>query len=477
MKDVNKKIVKVLKVMVVAVWSLGLVCHAAQPKQKKTTRKVVTAERNQFHRQQIRIVPLYCYLASSPKSVIDLDELARAKFFIPPQVTKNFWKAWDYIQSSLQREDFKQYLKENLITFAGAIYKILVEQCKDEFLKPYREKNTFIWIEDHTGDESALMQKYFSSETDRVVAAHFFEKCRTRNAISTESAKPTVKEEQVLGKVGYIPPSPEEIPNEMKTLGREWNHKIDSKEDPQKLACWLHQEILRIYPYPTLNERLARIMMNIVRMLFGHIPVTCEGYQEYVQAVRAGGKDLKIFERYVEEQVPKMYEQYGAQIALLCKEEEMKQMIDAFMSMIKSKQQLPTKKKVKLKKSKKKKSRKKGGHTKYRDRLRARVKKNKEDGNKAKRTNNFKISGKIQKVVSEESKRQRPEDLDALMSKIEPSLKDQLSKIELLPEDRLIVVGPSPEDQCSALESLRQVLEIQMSKLRVLIKTAKMTYE
>jgi Fic family protein len=88
----------------------------------------------------------------------------------------------------------------------------------------------------------------------------------------------------------------------------EWYRTEQSKKDihPVALAALLHYRFVRIHPFDDGNGRMARIVMNLVLMIYGY-PITViktEDKENYFRALRqADGDNLDAFVSYIAQQV------------------------------------------------------------------------------------------------------------------------------------------------------------------------------
>jgi len=303
MKDVRKKVVKIIKVMVVAVWSLGLVCNAAQKKKQKPFKRF----------------PLYLYLAPG------LDQVYEQKIFSEPFVIglrmSNFWRALDYVEGEVLVSTLKLRFFNKILEIIKQINKIVTSgETREGILLNshglYRKKNEIIFKESiKTSIGIYLLGCLLNGTINRqeigIILDFLWRRKENNNAL------PTQQEHKALKKVAYLQPRHQSVKNLMKVFATQLQKMVQDNKAAKEIASFAHREITRIQPFMVGNGRIARIIMNVIRMLFGYIPVTCEGDAKYMKAVRAGDEKPEIFEKYINRQEQLMHQKYGKQVRCL----------------------------------------------------------------------------------------------------------------------------------------------------------------
>ena len=109
----------------------------------------------------------------------------------------------------------------------------------------------------------------------------------------------------------HTPPSPNEMYNQIKYF-----YEMLDREDmnPIELAAWVHAEFVRIHPFPDVNGRTARLIMNYSLMENGFLPVNIStdnriAYYESLDKYAAEG-ELNLFADFIAELEVKRLEHY-----------------------------------------------------------------------------------------------------------------------------------------------------------------------
>lgn len=101
----------------------------------------------------------------------------------------------------------------------------------------------------------------------------------------------------------HTPPSPNEMYSQIKYFYYELQNKTEI--DPVELAAWTHAEFVRIHPFPDVNGRTSRLIMNYQLMSAGFLPINIrtENRIRYYDALDkyASEHDLQPFAELVAE--------------------------------------------------------------------------------------------------------------------------------------------------------------------------------
>jgi len=96
----------------------------------------------------------------------------------------------------------------------------------------------------------------------------------------------------------YLPPIPEDVPQQMREFVEELNSKKDSLH-PVVLAAFAHRRLVDIHPFANGNGRIARLLMNMVLLNKGYqiisIPPTLR--HEYISALKASQREYSPNDR------------------------------------------------------------------------------------------------------------------------------------------------------------------------------------
>ncbi len=115
----------------------------------------------------------------------------------------------------------------------------------------------------------------------------------------------TKKELKSFGKLGHIPPAPEELAEEMSAFVEQMKELgpqvIDRTVDGVAAAAWVHQEIGRIHPFEDANGRVARSWMNTFLQLGGYEAVIFPNDDLYTEAVDDDQRRPGNFANYLSE--------------------------------------------------------------------------------------------------------------------------------------------------------------------------------
>lgn len=94
-------------------------------------------------------------------------------------------------------------------------------------------------------------------------------------------------------------PPPDKVEEFMQKFIHDLLVQLKERHDPIEVASFAHRQITTIHPFNDGNGRTARMVMNLILMQGGRKPVIFVSDKQYIEAVRKGDKDPKIFEAYV----------------------------------------------------------------------------------------------------------------------------------------------------------------------------------
>ena len=90
----------------------------------------------------------------------------------------------------------------------------------------------------------------------------------------------------------YLPPIPEDVPQQMSELIEELNVKKDSLH-PVVLAAFAHRRLVDIHPFTDGNGRTARLLMNMILLNKGYQIISIPPIlrHEYISALKASQRE------------------------------------------------------------------------------------------------------------------------------------------------------------------------------------------
>ena len=104
--------------------------------------------------------------------------------------------------------------------------------------------------------------------------------------VEAEPAEEFRKTVPIVSELDMIPMHPQEIQAEMEKMLQAY-HSMHDKLDPVMRGCYVHNELLRIYPFAENNGAVARAMLNFELLVAGYppIPFTMDKRQYYDDVV------------------------------------------------------------------------------------------------------------------------------------------------------------------------------------------------
>lgn len=183
--------------------------------------------------------------------------------------------------------------------------KMHVELTLDDYTKIEQYKELFRYVDDTIG---------MSSRIDQKILAHLNGMIVGRQTLIRKTLPP-------LRQYSFLPPQPQDVIKELRTLFRDLYD--DSKRNTIEKAAWLHNEIIRIYPFDEECEATARAALFYYLKQEGFYPVSLGlSDDEYTQIIKdyVNKKDEDAFTRVLERAV---YNKVDMLVSLLACEEEM----------------------------------------------------------------------------------------------------------------------------------------------------------
>ncbi len=142
------------------------------------------------------------------------------------------------------------------------LYQILARGKVDDSPSKFRDHEMFISTV-ATREEIDLNAKNLNAREARIY--NTFKTLGERTNQVQFRAVDFTEENQVLKKVGFHRPlQHHHIKDEMAIFVKTLLAQIDEERDPIEIASFAHTEIIRICPFPTENEPLARLLMYMI---------------------------------------------------------------------------------------------------------------------------------------------------------------------------------------------------------------------
>ena len=180
-----------------------------------------------------------------------------------------------------------------------------VEMTLDDYTKIEQYKELFRYVDDTIGMSSRLDQKILVHLNGMIVG---------RQTLIRKNLPP-------LRQYSHLPPQPQDVIKELRVLFRDLYE--DKKRNVIEKAAWLHNEIIRIYPFDEECEATARAALFYYLKQEGLYPVTLGlSEDEYTQIITdyVNKKDQDAFRRVLERAI---YNKVDMLISLLeCEEED-----------------------------------------------------------------------------------------------------------------------------------------------------------